>query len=77
MKINLYSPCLQPELATGVEPNTDMSPLALLDLNDVPSLQVWKDGNRIAIDHLLNALFVHVLRGIVLPSNAPIDVTCV
>ncbi len=45
MKINMYPPCPQPQLALGVEPHTDMSALTLLVPNDVPGLQVWKDGN--------------------------------
>lgn len=60
MKINMYPPCPQPELALGVEPHTDMSALTLLVPNDVPGLQVWKDGNWVAVDYLPNALFVHV-----------------
>nr|AXC07424.1 flavonol synthase [Camellia sinensis] len=60
MKINMYPPCPQPELALGVEPHTDMSALTLLIPNDVPGLQVWKDGNWVAVNYLPNALFVHV-----------------
>ncbi|GAV84101.1 2OG-FeII_Oxy domain-containing protein/DIOX_N domain-containing protein [Cephalotus follicularis] len=60
MKINMYPPCPQPQLALGVEPHTDMSALTILVPNDVPGLQVWKDGNWIAVDYLPNALFVHV-----------------
>ena len=60
MKINMYPPCPQPQLALGVEPHTDMSALTLLVPNDVPGLQVWKDGNWVAVDYLPNALFVHV-----------------
>ena len=60
MKINMYPPCPQPHLALGVEPHTDMSALTLLVPNEVPGLQVWKDGNWVAVDHLPTALFVHV-----------------
>nr|AUM57436.1 flavonol synthase [Camellia fraterna] len=60
MKINMYPPCPQPQLALGVEPHTDMSALTLLVANDVPGLQVWKDGNWVAVNYLPNALFVHV-----------------
>ena len=60
MKINMYPPCPQPELALGVEPHTDMSALTILVPNDVPGLQVWKDGNWVAVNLLENALFVHV-----------------
>jgi flavonol synthase len=60
MKINMYPPCPQPELALGVEAHTDMSGLTILVPNDVPGLQVWKDGNWVAVNYLPNALFVHV-----------------
>ena len=60
MKINMYPPCPQPQLALGVEPHTDMSALTILVPNDVPGLQVWKDGNWVAVDYLPNALFVHI-----------------
>ncbi|KAK4803162.1 hypothetical protein SAY86_001365 [Trapa natans] len=61
MKINFYPPCPQPELALGVEPHTDMSALTILVTNDVPGLQVWKDGNWVAVHYdIPHALFVHV-----------------
>jgi flavonol synthase len=60
MKINMYPPCPQPQLALGVEPHTDMSALTLLVPNDVPGLQVSKDGNWVAVDYFPDALFVHV-----------------
>ncbi|PSS00404.1 Flavonol synthase/flavanone 3-hydroxylase [Actinidia chinensis var. chinensis] len=69
MKINMYPPCPQPQLALGVEPHTDMSALTLLVPNDVPGLQVWKDGNWVAVDYLPNALFVHVGDQIEVLSN--------
>ncbi|XP_058089553.1 flavonol synthase/flavanone 3-hydroxylase-like [Magnolia sinica] len=60
MKINFYPPCPQPELALGVEPHTDMSALTLLVQNDVPGLQLWKDGNWVTVDYSPDALFVHI-----------------
>ncbi|PON80861.1 Oxoglutarate/iron-dependent dioxygenase [Trema orientale] len=60
MKINMYPPCPQPELALGVEPHTDMSALTILVPNEVPGLQVWKDDHWVAVDYLPNALFVHI-----------------
>lgn len=60
MKINMYPPCPQPELALGVEPHTDMSALTLLISSDVPGLQVWKDNNWVVVNYFQNALFVHV-----------------
>ncbi|KAK6939837.1 Non-hem dioxygenase N-terminal domain [Dillenia turbinata] len=69
MKINMYPPCPQPELALGVEPHTDMSALTLLVPNDVPGLQVRKDGNWVAVDYIPSALFVHVGDQIEVLSN--------
>ncbi|KAL9687778.1 hypothetical protein QQ045_032185 [Rhodiola kirilowii] len=60
MKINMYPPCPQPELALGVEAHTDMSALTLLVSNDVPGLQVWKDDNWVAAGYTPDALFVHI-----------------
>lgn len=60
MKINMYPPCPQPELALGVEPHTDMSALTLLVSNDVPGLQVWKENSWVAVNYLQDALFVHI-----------------
>ncbi|KAF7816885.1 flavonol synthase/flavanone 3-hydroxylase-like [Senna tora] len=60
MKINVYPPCPQPELALGVESHTDMSALTFLVPNEVPGLQIWKDNNWVAANYVENALFVHV-----------------
>lgn len=60
MKINMYPPCPEPELALGVEPHTDMSALTLLVANNVPGLQVWKDGNWVAVQYIEDAIFVHI-----------------
>ncbi|XP_030441750.2 flavonol synthase 1-like [Syzygium oleosum] len=69
MKINLYPPCPQPQLALGVEPHTDMSALTILVPNEVPGLQAWKDGYWYAVDYLPNALFFHVGDQIEVLSN--------
>ncbi|KAL1339717.1 hypothetical protein AAHE18_U059500 [Arachis hypogaea] len=60
MKINMYPPCPQPELALGVEPHTDMSALTLLVSNEVSGLQIWKDNKWVAVDYQQNAIFVHI-----------------
>jgi len=69
MKINMYPPCPQPHLALGVEAHTDMSAITILVPNDIPGLQVWKDGKWVAVDYLQNALFVHVGDQIEVLSN--------
>ncbi|GLJ12206.1 hypothetical protein SUGI_0186590 [Cryptomeria japonica] len=60
MKINYYPPCPQPELALGVEPHTDMSSLTLLVPNEVPGLQVYKDGHWVGVEYVPNAIIVHI-----------------
>eukprot|EP01018_Ginkgo_biloba_P036003 Gb_24113 [translate_table: standard] len=60
MKINYYPTCPQPELALGVESHTDMSALTVLIPNDVPGLQVYKDGNWVTADYVPNALVIHI-----------------
>ncbi|MED6210475.1 hypothetical protein PIB30_064472 [Stylosanthes scabra] len=60
MKINMYPPCPQPELALGVEPHTDMSALTLLVPNEVSGLQVWNDNKWVAVDYFQDAIFVHI-----------------
>ncbi|KAL3504121.1 hypothetical protein ACH5RR_033962 [Cinchona calisaya] len=69
MKINMYPPCPQPELALGVEPHTDMSALTALLPNDVPGLQIFKDGKWFAVNYLPDALLVHVGDQIEVLSN--------
>ena len=69
MKINMYPPCPRPELALGVEPHTDMSAITILVPNDVPGLQIWKDGSWVAVDCLPNSLFVHIGDQIEVLSN--------
>lgn len=69
MKINMYPPCPQPELVLGVEPHTDMSALTILLPNDVPGLQVWKDGNWITVDYIPGALYIHIGDQVEILSN--------
>ncbi|KAE8658984.1 S-locus lectin protein kinase family protein [Hibiscus syriacus] len=70
IKINMYPPCPQPHLALGVESHTDMSALTLLLPNEIPGLQVSKDGHWVAVDYSPDALFVHVGDQIEVLSNA-------
>ncbi|XP_062098841.1 flavonol synthase/flavanone 3-hydroxylase-like [Humulus lupulus] len=69
MKINMYPPCPQPELALGVEPHTDMSAITILVPNQVSGLQVWKDNQWVAVDYFPNALFIHIGDQIQVLSN--------
>ncbi|ERM97310.1 hypothetical protein AMTR_s00073p00041350 [Amborella trichopoda] len=60
VKINLYPPCPQPELALGVEAHTDISALTIHLPNHVPGLQVIKDGSWVSVDNVPDALVLHV-----------------
>ncbi|KAM6594717.1 hypothetical protein CsatA_002420 [Cannabis sativa] len=69
MKINMYPPCPQPELALGVEPHTDMSAITILIPNQVSGLQIWKDNKWVAVDYIPNALYIHIGDQIEVLSN--------
>ncbi|KAL8159249.1 hypothetical protein V2J09_000786 [Rumex salicifolius] len=69
MKINMYPPCPQPELALGVEAHTDMSALTVLVPNDVLGLHCWKDGNWILVDYFPDGIYIHVGDQIEVLSN--------
>ncbi|KAL9230542.1 hypothetical protein vseg_005880 [Gypsophila vaccaria] len=69
MKINMYPPCPQPELALGVEAHTDMSALTILLPNHVPGLQIWKGHTWVEVDYLKDALYVHIGDQIEILSN--------
>jgi flavonol synthase len=59
-KINFYPPCPQPELALGVAPHTDLSTLTVLVPNEVPGLQVFRDGCWHDVEYVPGALIVHI-----------------
>ncbi|XP_074279506.1 flavonol synthase/flavanone 3-hydroxylase-like [Silene latifolia] len=60
LKINYYPPCPRPDLALGVVAHTDMSVLTILVPNDVPGLQVSRDGLWYDVKYIPNALIIHV-----------------
>ncbi|VAI25088.1 unnamed protein product [Triticum turgidum subsp. durum] len=43
-KVNFYPPCPEPELVLGFAPHTDLCAFTVLVADDVPGLQVSKDG---------------------------------
>lgn len=69
LKINYYPPCPRPDLALGVAAHTDLSALTILVPNDVPGLQVLKDGRWIDAKYIPNALIVHIGDQIEILSN--------
>ncbi|KAG0480115.1 hypothetical protein HPP92_010709 [Vanilla planifolia] len=69
LKINYYPPCPRPDLALGVVAHTDMSAITLLVPNEVPGLQVFKDDLWFDVNHVPNALIVHIGDQIEILSN--------
>lgn len=69
LKMNFYPPCPQPEHAFGVAPHTDLSALTVLVPNDVPGLQVFRDGGWYDVEYVPGALIVHIGDQIEILSN--------
>ncbi|XWS65164.1 hypothetical protein CRYUN_Cryun05aG0068400 [Craigia yunnanensis] len=69
MKINYYPPCPRPDLALGVASHTDLSAITVLVPNEVPGLQVFKDGLWIDAKYIPGALIVHIGDQIEILSN--------
>lgn len=59
-KINYYPPCPCPDLTLGVPAHTDLSLLTILVPNDVPGLQVCRDGLWYNVHYIPNALIIHI-----------------
>ncbi|KAK6289512.1 hypothetical protein POUND7_001053 [Theobroma cacao] len=69
MKINYYPTCPRPDLALGVASHTDLSAITVLVPNDVPGLQVFKDGLWIDAKYIPGALIIHIGDQIEILSN--------
>ncbi|GJN25648.1 hypothetical protein PR202_gb13503 [Eleusine coracana subsp. coracana] len=57
-KMNSYPPCPQPDLVLGVGPHTDICTLTILLPNEVPGLQIIKDGSWHEVEYIQGALVV-------------------
>ncbi|GJN20103.1 hypothetical protein PR202_gb07431 [Eleusine coracana subsp. coracana] len=61
LRMNYYPPCRQANKVLGMSPHTDAACLTLLlQVNDVPGLQIRKDGKWLALDALEGAFIVNV-----------------
>ena len=60
LKINYYPPCPRPDLTLGVAPHTDLSAITVLVPNQVPGLQVFKDGLWFDAKYIPGALIIHI-----------------
>ncbi|KAE8661181.1 Flavonol synthase/flavanone 3-hydroxylase [Hibiscus syriacus] len=69
MKINYYPPCPRPDLTLGVPSHTDISLMTVLVPNEVPGLQVFKDGHWIEAEYIPGALIIHIGDQIEILSN--------
>ena len=60
MAVNYYPPCPQPELTYGLPGHTDPNAITLLLQDEVPGLQVLKDGKWLAVNPLPNTFTVNI-----------------
>jgi isopenicillin N synthase-like dioxygenase len=58
--LNYYPPCPQPELTFGLPGHTDPSIITILLIDDVPGLQVLKNGKWVNIRPIPNTFVVNV-----------------
>lgn len=60
MALNYYPPCPQPELTYGLPGHTDPNLITILLQDDVPGLQVLRDGKWIAVNPIPNTFIVNI-----------------
>ncbi|KAI3929941.1 hypothetical protein MKW98_004095 [Papaver atlanticum] len=60
MAINYYPPCPEPELTYGLPGHTDPNAITVLLQDDVPGLQVLKDGKWIAVHPIPNTFIINI-----------------
>ncbi|KAL8485558.1 hypothetical protein ACS0TY_027738 [Phlomoides rotata] len=69
MKINYYPPCPRPDLVLGVPAHSDLCAFTVLIPNQVPGLQVFRDGHWYDVAYIPNALIIHIGDQIEILSN--------
>ncbi|XP_031251173.1 protein DMR6-LIKE OXYGENASE 2-like [Pistacia vera] len=60
MAINYYPPCPQPELTYGLPGHADPNLITILLQDNVPGLQVLKDGKWLAVPPISNTFIVNI-----------------
>lgn len=61
MRINYYPPCLKPEKVIGLSPHSDAVGLTiLLQVSEMPGLQIRRNGRWLAIKPLSGAFIVNI-----------------
>ncbi|MCL7043764.1 hypothetical protein MKW94_007674 [Papaver nudicaule] len=69
MAINYYPPCPEPELTYGLPGHTDPNAITILLQDDVPGLQVLRDGKWIAVHPIPNTFIINIGDQIQVLSN--------
>ncbi|EXC02138.1 Hyoscyamine 6-dioxygenase [Morus notabilis] len=60
MAMNYYPPCPQPDLTYGLPGHTDPNLITVLLQDDVPGLQVLRNGNWVAVNPIPNTFIVNI-----------------
>ncbi|KAA8526064.1 hypothetical protein F0562_007836 [Nyssa sinensis] len=60
MAMNYYPPCPQPELTYGLPGHTDPNLITILLQDDVPGLQVLRNGKWIAVNPIPNTFIINI-----------------
>ncbi|OMO79910.1 Oxoglutarate/iron-dependent dioxygenase [Corchorus capsularis] len=60
MALNYYPPCPEPELTYGLPGHTDPNLITILLQDDVPGLQVLRNGKWIAVNPIPNTFIVNI-----------------
>lgn len=60
MAINYYPPCPQPELTYGLPEHSDPNLITILLQDQVPGLQVLRNGKWVAVDPIPNTFIVNI-----------------
>lgn len=60
MAFNYYPPCPQPELTYGLPGHTDPNLITILLQDDVPGLQVLRNGKWVAVNPIPNTFILNI-----------------
>ncbi|KAF5815856.1 putative flavanone 3-dioxygenase [Helianthus annuus] len=69
MVLNYYPPCPQPDLTYGLPGHTDPNFITILLQDEVPGLQVLKDGKWVAVDPVPNTFIINIGDQVQVMSN--------
>ncbi|KAF5815859.1 putative flavanone 3-dioxygenase [Helianthus annuus] len=69
MALNYYPPCPQPDLTYGLPGHTDLNLITILLQDQVPGLQVLRNGHWVAVDPVPNTFIINIGDQIQVMSN--------